>query len=122
MKVSEIKEDVDFEHFLLEMANLTKRMTGLPMNIYVSTKDSVRDRHGPRLKAMSTHGNAFDKSSLTSVSISKQPIDFHGKLTQRDFSEIVEFIQRNEKALLSLWNKKIDIGEFVNVIRLKGED
>lgn len=122
MKISELKENIDFEHFLLEMANLTKRMTGLPMNIYVSSKDSVHDRHGPRIKAMSTHGNSFDKNSLTSVSIAKQPVDFHGKLSQRDFSEIVQFIQRNEKALLALWNKELDIGEFINVLKLKGEE
>lgn len=117
MKISEIKENIDFEHFLLEMANLTKRMTGLPMNIYVSTKDSVHDRRGPRIKVMSTHGNSFDKNSLTSVSIAKRPVDFHGKLSQRDFSEVVKFIQQNEKALLAFWNKELDIGEFINVIK-----
>jgi len=118
LKLEEINENIDFEHFLLEMANLTKRMTGLPMNIYVSTKDSVHDRHGPRIKVKSTHGNSFDKTSLTSVSVAKQPVDFHGKLSQRDFSEVVQFIQRNEKALLALWNKELDIGEFINVINI----
>lgn len=117
MKIKEIGENVDMEHFLWEMANLTKEMTGLPVNIYVSTKASVHDRHGPRIKAMFSHGNKFDKRSLTSVSIARQPVDFHGKLTQTDFSEIVKFIQKNYKPLLAFWSDEINIGQLLNLLK-----
>lgn len=40
-------------------------MTGLPVNIYVSSKDSVHDRHGPHIKVQNTYADWFDKNSLT---------------------------------------------------------
>jgi hypothetical protein len=121
MKITDVVESINYDQFLLEMANLTKRMTGLPMNIYVSTKDSVHDRHGPRIKVMTTYGDRFDKNSLTSVSIAKMPVDFYGKLTQNDFAQIVAFIQRNYEPLLAFWNNEIDIGQLLNALRLEDE-
>jgi len=113
MKFNEI---INEDQFLWEMANLTKRLTGLPMNIYVSSKDSVKDRHGPRIKAMSEHGNKFIRELLSSVSISSTPMDYHNKLNNKDLKLVQEWILLNKKALLSFWNNKLDIGELINIL------
>jgi hypothetical protein len=119
MKIANVvfNESLDTTVFLWEMANLTKPMTGLPMNIYISTKDSVNDRHGPRIKVMTSHGNRVIPEDLTSISISLTPIDFQGNMKPDDFSHVVKFIQMNYTALLQFWNNEINISEFLNMMK-----
>lgn len=116
MKINEITEHIELDQFLLEMANLTKRMTGLPVNIYISSKDSVHDRHGPRIKVMTTPNDSFNKDTLTSVSISSTPKDFFKRLNNKDFKQVSQFIIQNEKALLAFWNNELDVGQLLNVL------
>ena len=114
-----INEIIDIDQMLWEMAKLGKNITGLPMNIFVSSKDYVKDKHGPRIKVMFTHANRFHPDELSSVSISNNPKDFHEKLSNKDFKEVSKFIQRNEKALLMFWNEEIDIRDLLNILEIE---
>jgi hypothetical protein len=117
MKITDVlfEELIDEEVYLWEMANLSKRMTGLPMSIFISTKDSVMDRHGPRIKVMTTHSDRVNPAQLTPIGIGGPvPVDFRGELSPADFSHVAEFVQTNKDILLAFWNKEIDIEQFLS--------
>ena len=60
------------EDDLFEMANLRKSSTGLPVNIYISSGGAVKERHGPRLKAMILKSDKFDFTRTISIKLKKR--------------------------------------------------
>ena len=60
------------EDDLFEMANLKKSSTGLPVNIYISSGGAVKERHGPRLKAMILKSDKFDFTRTISIKLKKR--------------------------------------------------
>src|SRR5208337_4733034 len=110
MKLEELFDELDFE-LLAEMANLSSKDTGLPMNIYVSD-DSIKN--SPRIKVQTDHSPRFKKDHLlVSVTISNNPQVIGNNLSKRDEIIIKEFIRRNKILLTRYWNRQIGIDDVV---------
>jgi len=111
MKLEELFDELDFE-LLAEMANLSSKDTGLPMNIYVSD-DSIKN--SPRIKVQTDHSPRFKKDHLlVSVTISNNPQVIGNNLSKRDEIIIKEFIRRNKILLTRYWNRQIGIDDVVD--------
>lgn len=105
MKYNYFNESIDGQNYIIEMANIRKDNSGLPMNLYVSP--SPIPKHIPRLKVQQNYSNLFDSKRLVSVSISKQPKLLNGKwrLTTDDWNQLVQFINANYDLLISIWER-----------------
>ena len=90
------------ENELFEMANLYPEDTGLPMTIWVSPKGSAR--HDARVKVSMVNGKRMTLDNLAVVSIRPVPEVLHGSLKSRDEKLVVEWITKNQAALIDYWN------------------
>lgn len=118
MKFSKAKESLEEDNqsaVLSEMANVTPKITGLPMNIYISDKSGLS--HGPRIKVQTNHAQNIRKELLVSVSISENPEIVAGKgLSASDFASVRDFIVKNRENLLRYWNLEIGIDDLLDGI------
>lgn len=108
MKLTEIKyEDtcVLSECEIMEMARVKESDSGIPVVIYVSTKQSVKERHGPRIK-VSNIKNTFSDADTFAIDISKNPAPIAGKvkLKHDEVEDICDWIKLNYDALMKYWN------------------
>ena len=97
---------------LFEMANLRKRETGLPVNIYVSSGGTVNKHHSPRIKVMYDTSNRFNPHATVSVILKQDvtPTDVVGynNLPNHILTPIRNYINLNFDVLIDYWNDKID--------------
>lgn len=112
---------------LYEMATLKKRRSGLPVNIYLDDSGSYIDGgHAPRIKFQPNKNDSSDTRTMIPMTISDDPeipIDYKSQLngiTEKDISEIKNFVISNKSNLLRLCNKDddYDIQDFLNDIIL----
>ena len=113
MKLSEFKL-TDHEHFiteaeLYEMARVQKKDSGINVVMYVSTKDVVQGRHGPRIKVSNIVGT-FSSTNNFSISISTEPSVMSGKVEigTNTLEDIFDFIKINVEPLLKYWSNQYD--------------
>lgn len=130
--VSEIleKEEVFSDVIVLEEDDLLTEMamtlrpeeTGLPVNIWLSTKESAGKEiaHAARLKAMSTHDQKT-KASLTYAVTINPPYTIYNKnkvrIDTKDFKKVKEWIKRNKDAILLYWDDEISGPAFFDLIK-----
>lgn len=108
MKLTEFKyEDTCIlsESEIMEMARIKEQDSGIPVVIYVSTKQSVKEQHGPRIK-VSNIKNTFSDSDNFAIDISKNPGPIAGKvkLKHDEVEDICDWIKLNYGALMKYWN------------------
>jgi hypothetical protein len=110
---------------LYEMATLKKRRSGLPVNIYLDDSGSyIAGGHAPRIKFQPNKNDSSDTRTMIPMTISDNPeipIDYKSQLdgiTEKDISEIKNFVISNKSNLLRLCNKDddYDIQDFLNDI------
>lgn len=110
---------------LYEMATLKKRRSGLPVNIYLDDSGSyIAGGHAPRIKFQPNKNDSSDTRIMIPMTISDNPeipIDYKSQLngiTEKDISEIKNFVISNKSNLLRLCNKDddYDIQDFLNDI------
>lgn len=108
------KEDVDvFGMPLYEMSNLRPNETGLPMVVWVNP-NTGRERHGPRIKVQTQHGNKVSPDKMTAVGFSRDgSVTNFGGLSDKDFDLVKTFINKNIDILLKLWDDEISPAEFI---------
>jgi hypothetical protein len=88
------------------MASVGQNISGLPQNIYVSTKDSVHGAHGPRIKVSNIPGT-FSRTDNFVVSIDKiNPEIKSGKSIYKNSQneDIFDWVLLNHKTLMKYWN------------------
>ena len=87
------------------MAHVQKANSGIPMHIYVSTKNVVHGAHGPRIK-ISNGPNIFSSHDNFVVSISKNPGVLAGKpkCSDSQVEDILDWVKLNYTPLLKYWN------------------
>jgi hypothetical protein len=95
----------------IAMTNIRPKNTGLPMTIWVQPFTG-KERHGPRIKVQTEHGEKVQNSNWVSVTVEDNP-QLIGKLDPADFKLVKEFVLKNKVELLRLWNDEIDPIEFV---------
>ena len=98
-----------------EMANLTPRMTGLPMVVWVSHRG--RARHDVRVKVQQSHGSRMSLSNTATVAVRPTPHLVAGQLSPADLRAVNQWIQFNEAVIVGYWDGTIDTGELIQQLR-----
>lgn len=93
------------------MANLTPRMTGLPMVVWVSERG--RARHDVRVKVALSHGHRASPYNTASMAVRPTPRLAAGQLSAADLRAVSEWIRRNEPVIVGYWDGTIDTGELI---------
>lgn len=104
-----------FNEPLLEMANLSKSDTSLPMVVWIQVKQPLK-HNTPRIKFANNHSDSMLPQDLVPVSITKDPkILVDGvklKITSKEFEQLRQWIIRNMTNLLKVWNGEMSTIQF----------
>jgi len=97
------------EEVLYEMARVQRKNSGLPQQIFVTTRDYGTGNHWARIK-ISNIPDTFSKNDNFVVTISKNPQVVAGKpkYTTLQLEDIFDWIILNYDILLKYWNKGYD--------------
>lgn len=97
------------EDVLCEMARVQRKDSGLPQQIFVSTRDYGTGNHWARIK-VSNIPDTFSKTDNFVVTISKTPEVVAGKpkYDSSQLEDIFDWIILNYETLLKYWNKKYE--------------
>lgn len=115
---------------LREFANLSKKITGLPVNIWVDDSQSyIQGRHAKRIKFQINHGNSWvstNKRETACMDLKGNIIKktFNPRLVEiskKDIDAVRNFVKNNSEALDLLSDEVIDIFDFKEVMIKGGE-
>jgi hypothetical protein len=101
---------------IFHMTNLSPRMTGLPMSVWVSPRGNAR--HDVRVKVNMTHGNQMSIDNTAVVAVRPSPRLIAGRLSSDDRRAIVDWITLNDEAIIAYWNEEIDTGQFIEKLKI----
>jgi len=93
------------------MTNLSPRMTGLPMSVWVSPRGNAR--HDVRIKVNMAHGNQMTIDNTAVVAVRPTPRVLAGRLTPSDRRAVADWIRLNEETIIAYWDEQLDTGEFI---------
>jgi hypothetical protein len=95
------------ESELYEMARVQEDDSGIPAIMYVSTKQVVKERHGPRIK-ISNIRNTFSDTDNFAVDIAKEPRVVAGtvKVKKDELEDIFDWVKLNYVPLMKYWNNE----------------
>jgi hypothetical protein len=108
---SETVESDDIFH----MTNLSPRMTGLPMSVWVSPRGNAR--HDARIKVNMTHGRQMKIDNTAVVSVHPAPRVIAGRLSSADQRAVAEWIGLNAQAIIDYWDEKLDTDQLLERLR-----
>jgi hypothetical protein len=112
------KPELKEQTLMFEMSNVRQNKTGLDNVIWIGPYMGQGDKH-PRIKVQRDH-NVKVSSDWVSISIHPdEPKILAGDLNNRDFNRVSDFIVKNYKGLMSVWNDSIDPSDFTNNIMIK---
>jgi hypothetical protein len=98
------------------MTNLSPRMTGLPMAVWVSPRGNAR--HDVRIKVNTTHGNRMTIEDTAVIAVRPAPRVIAGRLTPEDRRLVADWVRLNyDEAIIGYWGDELDTGQFLE--RLK---
>ena len=98
------------------MTNLSPRMTGLPMSIWVSPRGNAR--HDVRIKVNMAHGSRMTFDNMAVVAVRPVPRVLVGRLSSEDRRSVVEWLRLNYDAIIAYWDGQIDTGQFIERLRM----
>jgi hypothetical protein len=97
------------------MTNLSPRMTGLPMAVWVSPRGNAR--HDVRIKVNTTHGNQMNIDDTAVVGVRASPQLVSGRLSSGDERAVSAWITLNLAAIVAYWEGDIDTLELVQTLK-----
>jgi hypothetical protein len=100
---------------IFHMTNLSPRMTGLPVSVWVSPRGNAR--HDVRIKVNMTHGRQMTIENTAVVAVRPVPRVVAGRLNADDRRAVYDWIRLNFGAITAYWNGELDTDEFIE--RLK---
>jgi hypothetical protein len=98
------------------MTNLSPRMTGLPMAVWVSPRGNAR--HDVRIKVNTTHGNRMTIEDTSVVAVRPAPRVVAGRLTPEDRRLVADWVRLNFAAIIGYWNNELDTGQFLECLKV----
>jgi hypothetical protein len=98
------------------MTNLSPRMTGLPMSIWVSPRGNAR--HDVRIKVNITHGTRMTFDNMAVVAVRPAPRVLAGRLSPADRRVVADWIRLNYDAIIAYWDAQLDTGQFLERLRV----
>lgn len=108
---SAVPETADTED-IFHMTNLSPRMTGLPMSVWVSPSGNAR--HDLRIKVNMSHGRQMSIDNPAVVALRPQPPVVAGRVSADDQRLVAEWIGVNFAAIMSYWNEELDADSSLN--------
>jgi hypothetical protein len=96
---------------LFSMVNLSPRLTGLPMTVWVSPRGQAR--HDVRIKVNLTHGRRMTIHDAAVVTVRPCPQDLSGNLSPADLQAVSAWIRLNEAVLVENWEFRVDTDELL---------
>lgn len=109
--------------WIYSMANIRKRRTGLPVNIWVDeSREYLKGGHGKRIKFQINHADSVQKEFLASITLNGEVIketydNTRSELNKNDIRQIINFTLNNAYALNVLSDGDVfDIGDFLEVM------
>lgn len=113
------------EDIYFEMANIKKKRSNLPVDIWVDDTGNSYQHSSARIKFVNQKGITANSRNMVPMSISDSPeilIDDLSfiKLSQHDINKIKLFVKNNKDNLLRLANPndEYDIADFMNDMRI----
>jgi hypothetical protein len=110
---------------LMEMAALRKASSKLPVNLYLDDSMSYkRGRHSKRIKFQTDYSDKPITGSFSTMKFDGEIVEktVHGSsLSQKDVTQIQNFIKNNLAALESLADMNIEIEDFKRIMIPGGE-
>ena len=98
------------------MTNLSPRMTGLPMAVWVSPRGNAR--HDVRIKVNTTHGNRMTIEDTAVVAVRPAPRVVAGRLTPEDRRLVADWVRLNYEAIIGYWDNELDTGQFLERLKV----
>ena len=109
--------------WIYSMANIRKKRSGLPVNIWVDEgKEYLKGGHGKRIKFQINHADTVQKQFLATLKLNGELVEdtydkTKSELNQKDINQIINFTLNNAYALNVLSEGEIfDIGDFLDVM------
>ena len=96
---------------IFHMTNLSPRMTGLPMSVWVSPRGNAR--HDVRIKVNMSHGRNMSVDNTAVVALRPRPRVVAGRLSSDDQRAVTEWIALNLAAIVGYWNEELETDEFL---------
>lgn len=100
---------------IFEMTNLSPRMTGLPMSVWVSPRGNAR--HDVRIKVNMTHGRQMNIDNTAVVTVRPSPRVAAGHLTSDDQRVVAAWIVLNAQAIIDYWDEKLDTDQLLTSLK-----
>lgn len=117
---------IEGKSWIYSMANIRKRRSGLPMNIWVDeNKEYLKGGHGKRIKFQINHADSIQEDFLATITLDGEIIkDTYNKkeseLNSKDLKQVINFTLNNAYALSVLSDGGVfDISDFLDVM-IKG--
>ena len=110
MRLNQPLDDIVItEEELYEMARVQPKDSGLPYMIFVSTRNYVKDRHGPRIKISNVIGT-FSSTDNFVVYIDLVPSVIAGKpkISNADLEDVFDWVKLNRIPLLKFWGDQYE--------------
>jgi hypothetical protein len=101
---------------IFHMTNLSPRMTGLPMSVWVSPRGNAR--HDVRVKVNMSHGDQMSIDNTAIVAVRPSPRVLAGRLSSEDQRAVANWITLNREAVISYWDEEIDTGQFIEQLKI----
>jgi hypothetical protein len=98
------------------MTNLSPRMTGLPMCVWVSPRGNAR--HDVRINVNRTHGSKMTFDDTAVVAVRPTPRVAAGRLGSDDQRVVADWIRLNYAAIIGYWDDQLDTGQFIERLKL----
>lgn len=107
------------DQMLLEMANLSKEDTNLPMIVWIQV-ESESQHNAPRIKFANNTSNSLKPTDLVPISISDNPVILSKgtklKISSKDFEQLRQWIIKHKDNLLKVWNGEISTMAFCKTL------
>lgn len=101
---------------LLEMANISKKTTKLPVNIWIQCEMTTQ-HNKPRIKFQNNYANKFETDDLVPLSIEDNPTILANNvklnISSKDLQKVIDWVVKNKILLLKLWKLTISFDEFL---------
>jgi hypothetical protein len=98
-----------------EMANLSPRLTGLPMVVWVSERGSAPP--DVWVKVCRVHGERMQWNNPASVAVRPRAHLAAGRLPPADLAVVSDWIRLNEAVLVDYWEERIFADELLARLR-----
>jgi hypothetical protein len=102
---------------LFEMSNISREDSGLPVRVWVSSKMSAAERHGPRIKIEIPGKGSPTIPVLLKKDITVDDVVGYEYVPAKILNPLRDFINLNYDVLIQYWNDEISTKQMILSIK-----